>query len=263
MDNLTNKNILFGNEINQASLSEFSHEIALIKQFIELSEKYISNKKVNTILSYESVCYLFAKSIIDYSKMVYDNFVLGHYNSASMIIRTMIENYVCLVLIKKYKKEELWKYYLISSYKSTLKKTHSKNKEIDEMIQYLSIDSEFIEKSVNNIFLIDMKYGWIYKIYKGKYYSFRTLCKLANIKYTDFVLMSDYSHGLDIFLKIDGLLNTEYHVKDIISCIFVELFKLITFYCPEYIDIDFDNLANEILILFKNVKKENDHSSTF
>lgn len=70
--------------------------------------------------------------------------------------------------------------------------------------------------------------------------------------------MIDYSHGSDIFLKINGLLNTEYHVKDVISCIFVELFKLITLYCPQHIDIYFDNLTDEILILFKNFKK-NDH----
>ena len=29
MDNLINKNILFGNEINQASLAEFSHETSI------------------------------------------------------------------------------------------------------------------------------------------------------------------------------------------------------------------------------------------
>jgi len=43
------------------------------------------------------------------------SFVLGHFNEAYMIIRTVIENYVCFKIILEYKEKELWKYWIVHS----------------------------------------------------------------------------------------------------------------------------------------------------
>ena len=111
MDSLTFTKHLFGNNEHQSILIEYSRELELIRNFINASENCILNKIENNMLSYNGVCFLFAKSIIDYSKMTFDNFILGHFNSTSMITRALLENYIFLNIMLNHEKEELWKYY--------------------------------------------------------------------------------------------------------------------------------------------------------
>lgn len=247
MNELIYQNLLFGNTNNQIILCDYTRELVKLKQFINISETYILKKKENN-LNYESVCYLFAKSIIDYSKMAFDNFVLGNFNSASMITRCIFENYVCLTLIFKHQDQQLWKYYLAYTFKQTIKINKNPNwKEFNDFCKEFKIGDDFTKKRNGKTAFIDIKYGWTFKIYNDKHFTFQGLCKLANIKYDDFTFMSKYSHGTDYFLKIEGMLSTPHHVGEVISCIYVYLYQLITLYCPEYIDSNFDKLSDEIL----------------
>ncbi len=68
--------------------------------------------------SYEEICYSFAKTIVDSSKMTYDNVLQGHYHAVNMINMAVLENLVCLNIIVN--NEDLWKYYWAYSYRSTI-----------------------------------------------------------------------------------------------------------------------------------------------
>ena len=78
-----------------------------------------SNSASNT-WSYEGICYSFAKTIVDYSKMAFDNVLLGHFHAVNMIIRTVLENLVCLDILVSNQEFELWKYYWAYSYRNTI-----------------------------------------------------------------------------------------------------------------------------------------------
>lgn len=177
------------------------------------------------------------KLLLIIQKMAFDSFVLGNFNSASMILRAVIENYVCLTLILKHKDQQLWKYYLAHTYKNTIKMSKKPNwKDFNDFCKKLKIDGDFIKRRNGEIAFINLKYGWTFKINNDEKFNFQGLCKLAQIKYDDYALMSKYSHGTDYFLKVDGMLSTSNHVGNVMSCIFIYLYKLITIYCPEYID---------------------------
>lgn len=255
MNDLIYQNLLFGNKGNQEFLREYTRELVKLKQFISISETYISNKEV-TKSSHEGVSYSFAKAIVDYSKMAFDNFVLGNFNSASMILRAVIENYVCLTLILKHKDQQLWKYYLAHTYKQTIKMGKNPNwKDFNDFCKELKIGGDFTKRRNGEIAFINLKYGWTFKINNDKKYNFLELCRLANIKYDDYALMSKYSHGTDYFLKVNGMLLTSNHVGNVMSCIFVYLFQLITLYCPEYIDSNFNKASDEMLFYIKKIQK--------
>ena len=72
--------------------------------------------------------------------MIYDNILIGHFDSARMIIRAMIENNVHLDILFNNPEEELWKYYLIQSFNDYEK--YGKNT-IKEFCKLTKIDKEF------------------------------------------------------------------------------------------------------------------------
>lgn len=111
---------LFGNTENAFVLFEYRKELDLLKDFIEYAEDAVECNKTESMDSSEGICYAFAKSIIGYAKMIYDNILIGHFDSARMIIRAMIENNVHLDILFNNPEEELWKYYLVYSYRHSL-----------------------------------------------------------------------------------------------------------------------------------------------
>jgi len=113
-----NKRNLCGNEYNACALCEYQREIKLIKLLINVSEKAVEKQSVENNWSYKGISFSFAKTIVDYSKMAYDNVLLGHFHAVKMINRAILENLVCLDLIVN--NEDLWKYYLVYSYRSII-----------------------------------------------------------------------------------------------------------------------------------------------
>lgn len=79
MKMVENKDTLFRNEYREVILCEYQRELALIKQMIEIVEEAVSSKKPIDIWNHEGFCHMFAKSIVDYTKMAYDNMQLGHF----------------------------------------------------------------------------------------------------------------------------------------------------------------------------------------
>ena len=118
-----------------------------MKKLIEITEQSIERKKRSDTFSFDGICYLFAKSIVGYAKSAFDNMLLGHFDEALMITRAIIENNVCLDIILRYEKQGLWKYYLVQSYRNTvrcgkvLRKEHLKC--FDELCERYNISEVF------------------------------------------------------------------------------------------------------------------------
>lgn len=254
MNDIVNKDNLFCDEYRALILLEYPKEMVLVKQLIELAAAAVEKKKDSDTWSHEGICYIFAKSIVDYMKMSYDNLNLGHFYATQMIFRTIVENIVCLDVIQRNQKHELWKYYLVQSFRDSLK---SFGKELDEREQKLleeiycnhNIDNEFIIKSKKKenqrpYAYIDRDYGWTYQINTD--FTFSGLCKLIDQReYTDFKLMSMYTHGTSIHLKISGFASTD-NMMNILSFYYYSLNRIVTMYCTKTIDPAFYKASNRL-----------------
>jgi len=257
MGKFIDKNALIGDDYRAVILCEYTHDLSLIKQLIEIAEKAVSLKKPSDTWTSDGMCYLFAKSIVSYAKMAYDNMILGHFDATNMIVRTIIENNVCLDIMQRYEKEELWKYYLVQSYRNSIM-CSGKELEADEL-NFLNkiysdygIENEFIEKSKKKdakrpYAYIDKNYGWTYKINKN--FTFSGLCELVDKReYNDFKMMSMYSHGTAIHLKINGSVSMD-NIMSMISSIYIGLYRLVTMYCWNEVDVEFDDVTEEIEVI--------------
>lgn len=242
---------LFCNDYKAVVLCEYTKELFLLREFIEVSERAVCCKGEVSRESCEGVCHMFAKSIIDYAKMAYDNIILGHYFATNMILRAMVENRVLLEIIFNDEKEELWKYYFVQSYRSLMKQAKGGlPQEEVEFIQKLyveyDISEEFYSKRGKNKPYIDLPYGWTYKINVSKQFNFKGICDLVSKQdYNDFSMMSDYSHGTSVYQKMGGSICIE-HIMNMLSCIYVCLYRLVTMYCWDCAEETFDELAERI-----------------
>lgn len=249
MNGIVDKRKLFCDENRAIALLEFKYEVKLLRKIIELAEKGVMTKEVKETGTYEGICYLFASSIISYCKMAYDNIVIGHFYAAHMVLRSIIENNVCLDVIQTYKKEELWKYYVVHSYKKTLASfgndlTDKEKSFLDKIVENYKIDKDFLEKGEKKKAYIDVDYGWIYKI--KKHFSFFDLCQLVNqSEYKDFKIMSTYSHGTSVYLKHGGFMSIEY-IMNLISCLYINIYRVIAMYCDEEVQDEFYTLCEEM-----------------
>lgn len=247
--NWINTDDLFCDEYRAVMMCEYTHELSLLQQLIKIADDCVAQKRTNNTFSFEGICYIFARSIVDYAKMAYDNLLLGHFYATNMITRTIVENNVCFDIILNDGKKELWKYYLVQSYKNSVTKPKGgmSDKSIEilkEMYTDLDIESTFIEMRGEKKPYIDLPYGWTYKI--NRRFNFEGVCDLVNKNdYNDFKMMSTYSHGTAIHLKISGMASMD-HIMNMISSIYIGLYRLVTMYCWDCVDESFDVVTDEI-----------------
>lgn len=252
---------LFGDDYRALVICEFSYEIDLIKKIIETCYEGVNKKKTNDIDTYEGISYRFAESIVSYAKMSYDNLLLGHFDLVSMIDRILIENIVCmdLILNNVEKGKELWKYYLVHSYKKDIfnsKKvlTEKETDDFMELCNNLGIDKTFLEKRISKsgkeYSYIDLNYGWTYKINKN--FSFKGLCELIDENdYKIFSMASLYAHGTSIYLKVGSNMGVD-RIFYLITSIYIALYRMVTMYCWDCVDDEFDELSEEIESIIYN-----------
>lgn len=252
-----NKRGLFGNDYNACALCEYQREIKLIKRLINISEKAIEKQTVDNTWSYEGICYSFAKTIVDYSKMAYDNVLLEHFHAVKMINRAILENLVCLDIIVN--NEDLWKYYWAYSYRSTIykaKRTPTR-KELDMLnglYKDLDIPEDFYTKQPGRKkAYIQEPYGWTYKINDNKQFTFENICKLIGeegcVEYHGFQMLSDYSHGTSFYMKM----HSSVFVGDMMTMfvdMYINLYRMVTIYCWDSVDEDFDRVTDELEYIF-------------
>lgn len=255
---------IFRDKYREVILCEYQHELALIKQMIEIVEEAVILQKPLDTWSHEGICYMFAKSIVDYTKMSYDNMQLGHFYATHMIFRTIIENCVCLDVMQRYPEHKLWKYYMAKSYRDALKSTGNEIEEdeqafLEEMYRNHEIEEEFYTKSKKKesrkaFAYIDKDYGWTYKINSN--FTFSGLCSLIDQReYKDFKLMSMYSHGTSIHLKIGSFASMD-HIFNMISFFYYSLNRLVDLYCCETVDAAFAKTSRKLEQIIKKYIKE-------
>ena len=263
MTYINSKNI-FCDQYRSTIVSEYQQELVLIKQMIEIAEGAVLAQKPVDTWSHEGFCHLFAKSIIDYAKMAHDNMQLGHFFATHMIFRTMIENCVCMDVMQHYPEHELWKYYLVKSYRDALKSTGDEIKAdeqvfLEEMYMDHGIEEEFYTKSKKKdskkaFAYIDKDYGWTYKVNNN--FSFSGLCSLIDQReYKDFKLMSMYSHGTAIHLKIGSFASMD-HIFNMLSFFYYILNRLVDMSCCETVDKNFEKASKKLERSIKKYIKE-------
>lgn len=267
MTDFIERDKLLGDNYHAVVLCEYSKEVNLLKRLIEISEEAVSKRRPKKNWTFEDVCYLFAKDIVSYSKMAYDNFVLGHFHVTNMINRVVIENLVCLDVIFNDGKEELWKYYLVQSYRNSIIKPQEGLRKrdisfLETMYRDYQISPEFYQKELRILpngknakrAYIEEDYGWSYKVNNAL--NFRGLCDLVNKSdYLDFKMMSDYSHGTAIYLKIGGFCSID-HVMSMISSMYIALYRMVTMYCWGEVEDEFDGISESIEdIIYKYIEE--------
>lgn len=254
MKGLINKRSLFGDEYRALGLCEFQKELPIIKQLIKLAADAVKKQSTLDSCSHDGVCYMFAKSIVDYLIMAYDNFLLGHFDATQMVLRSVVENSICLNIFLSYTDHELWKYYMIQSFYEGIKipgaKTAERNKkDFEGLCKYYEIPKEFLIKSKKNgsreaYAYIDKQYGWTYPINKN--FTFSGLCNLVNPRdYSDFKLMSMYSHGTSLYLKMGGMASAD-SIMNMCSLFYYNIYKLVTTYCPDSASARFYQLIDKL-----------------
>lgn len=260
------KDNLYGNNYNAFSLCEYTKELDFLKRLINIANNAIQQKESSDTWSFEGVCYSIAKTIVDYSKMAYDNILLGHFHAVNMINRSVLENGVFLDIIINNHKHELWKYYWIYSCAAPILKSNKTPKQSDlEMLQKiyeeLNISDDFyIMPKGRHRAYIEEQYGWTYKINKDRKFTFKGICNLAKrpAEYLGFQMMSEYSHGTSFCLK----LHSSVFICDMMNMfinMYINLYRMITIYCWDLADEDFDEVAEELeYIFYRYVEHEED-----
>lgn len=248
---------MYGNEWNACALCEYQREVKLIRKLINIAEKAIEKPLTINTWSYDGICHSFAKTIVDYSKMAYDNVLLGHFHAVKMINRSILENLVCLDLIIH--NEDLWKYYCVYSYRSTIYKSKRipEQKELDMLQKFykdLDIQEDFYTKQPGRKkAYIQEPYGWTYKINESKNFTFQNICKLIDengeVEYHGFQMLSEYSHGTSFYMKM----FSSVFVCDMMSMfidMYINLYRMVTIYCWDSVDDAFDDVTDGLEYIF-------------
>lgn len=253
------KNNLFGNEYNAIFLCEYQNEIKLIKKLINVSEAAIQKQPCTSSKSYEAVCYEFAKTIVEYSKVAIDNVLLGHFNAVKIIIRTILENLVCLDIIINDTKFDIWKYYWVQSYRESLymmqrTPTQEEINRLYELYTELDISEDFFIKQVGEKkAYIQKPYGWTYKVHTKakKQFTFEAVCKLVNstTEYQGYKTLSDYVHSTSFHIKLHSSTSVDEMMFMFVN-LYISLYRLVTMYCWDKADEDFDKVADKLENIF-------------
>ena len=68
-NSIIDKKKLYGDEYKAVSLCEFPRETKLIRQFIDICANALENYMVEDRWSFDGICYAFAETVVNYSKM--------------------------------------------------------------------------------------------------------------------------------------------------------------------------------------------------
>ena len=260
-----NKRDLYCDEFKAFILCEYKKELRLIKKMINISEEAIGRQDTHNTWSYEGICHSFAKTIVDYNKMAYDNLILGHFDAVHMISRAVLENLVCLDVIMSNQDFELWKYYWAYSHYHDLKKNKRMGKidfsKILDIFDWTVSEDFYMSPGKNKKGkeiqpYIERLYGWTYKINLEQRFSFAGLCDLLGDKaaYDEFGLLSEYSHGTSFYRKLQSSIGVD-NMMFIFVNMYWSLYRMVTIYCWDKVNEDFDNVIDELEFIFIDIPR--------
>ena len=259
---IVNKRDLYCDEFKAFILCEYKNELRLIKKLINISEGALEKQDTHNTWSYEGICRSFAKTIVDYNKMAYDNLILGHFDAVHMISRAVLENLVCLDVIMSNQDLELWKYYWVYSHYQDFQKKRIKNlgrTDLSELLDIFdwTIPEDFYkspgkDKKGKEIKpYIERLYGWTYKINLEQRFSFAGLCDLLGDKaaYDEFGLLSEYSHGTSFYRKLQSSIGVD-NMMFIFVNMYWSLYRMVTIYCLDNAKEDFNVVVEKLESIF-------------
>ena len=95
------------------------------------------------------------------------------------------------------------------------------------------------------------KYGWTYKINFEQRFSFAGLCDLLDDRaaYDVFGLLSEYSHGTSFYRKLQSSIGVD-NLMFICVNMYWSLYRMVTIYCCDKVNEDFDNVIDELEFIF-------------
>ncbi len=220
MNNSILSDKLFCNEYNMLLVSDFANLTNMIYEYIQYIDTRIQSLEPIGTNEYALGCWRFCKSIIEYAKAAWDNIYLGHFYTANIINRTIIENYISMKAVLS--SEILWQYWRVHSCYNTPRK-YADNEECENHLGHIydrickryNIDQDFLNPKV-----IRRDYSWIYPIQKHNY-SFKTLCEIVDPDvYEDYRMLCEFTHGVSFFQK-DSYYSTESSYINMLSTLFV------------------------------------------
>ena len=253
------KGRLFCDELNALSLLEFKHELKLLKRIIKITEGCVEKKAVHETNTFDGVCYYIARSIVQYSKVAFDNLILGHYDACEMVNRTIIENKVILDMIYFDNTSTLWKNYIMQAHWMAKKARGidpAQDKFISDVLAESSISRTFVDKENRKKPYIEMAYGWAYERFGSKKFDFENLCKInESLDYKEFQHMSQYSHNTSFYRKVIQNSGID-RIMGLIAVIYMGMYELVTHYCDGIWDDDFDRVTWELESIFRRYMEE-------
>ncbi len=234
------------NGSNFEVLDDHKKLISRMYEFIQAIEEDISKGEFINYYTYEGSYQLIMESIVQYVKEAFNNILDGNFYTLGAINRVIVENHIYLYLIKKYKEERIWAYWIVHSLLKQAKKCNYSNMDLFyEMCEELELDiniinSEEFQKTYSN--------EWALPITRKTTIS--NLSKLVSNKlYRDYQDLCDYAHGTSIFLKIHQFTfyeTFEYHVK----ILFIYLDKSYLVYSDGEVSEKYVEIKNEINDMF-------------
>ena len=255
-----NERDLYCDESKAFILCEYKRELKLIKKLINISEEAIEKQNTHNTWSYEGICHSFAKTIVDYSKMSYDNLVIGHFDAVHMISRATLENLICLDVIMSNQDLEIWKDYFAYSYYHDVQKNKKTTKvnfsELFDIFDWTVSEDFYMSPGKNKKGkeiqpYIERLYGWTYKINPEQQFSFKGLCNLLDneSEYDVFGMLSKYSHGTSFCTKLHSPIGVD-SMMFIFANMYANLCRMVKIYCWNKVNEDFDKITDELEIIF-------------
>ena len=177
-------------------------EIKLLNDYIVYVDKNLRDYfSFNT--NYKNVAIFFMNKHLDYLKEAYTSLLLKNYNAFACVMRIMIENYVSLYMIKKYKDKNIVQNWYLWSIQKMLKKVES-----DDIYRKIKENYDLIcvNLNANDIRFNMQAYGLLQNVVKLKNYSFKTISSLIDIEiYHDYSDLSGYIHNTDMYYKTNWI----------------------------------------------------------
>ena len=100
-----------------------------------------------------------------------------------------------------------------------------------------------------------------HKINPNTQFTFENICSLVdcNTEYHGFQMLSDYSHGTSLYMK----LQSSVFVGDMMTMfinLYIELYRMVTLYCWDTVDDSFDEITEELEdIFYRFIEYEEEH----
>lgn len=188
--------------LNEKELQEI---VKILKLFIDEADKEFNPRFTEGMFSYQWTINLWKEYILELSKEVVNNIIIGNFFSLGSLNRAIIECYVYSYCIKNFKEEKLWETWV----------SHNINKKLNDNRFPVGKEKEFIRQTFSTFKSHSIKRGdneWLrdaIQTHKNNRISFKDACNLVQSKeennkniYKDYQRMCDYVHETDLFIKL-------------------------------------------------------------